>query len=751
MPSIELHSGILLISGSATELLDERPSQELAVRPPPAVLPLSLQYIYTVEFCPTDAALLHPGTYTPHKGSYTTPAAATMATASRRAIRQGHRRLDAKPSTRNHGVRQELERRYDVLLDDYTTALQYPSKTLSSALFLFFATLFSTVALGAHLQIATNNRVGLSEYLLMNSLGGMLHALIGVQPLLVIRPTGPITAIMGKLSILADQLSVDFFELLAATGVCVSICMFAIAFTRLSTLARRFTPFTLDIFACFVCSIYVVDGVSDCFARFDQGTMANFGRSLLDLNLAIVTFGLSVKLQSATQWRCLFPFARELLADYAVTIAVVVSTLCSYAVPIAADQVLRIDLPPNPRPTCRLDRAASPEGGTMLCLSPLAVDDAAGAAKLTRSWFVGVGSLFGAGSSVWLPALAAAVPIAFFFFFDQNISILFSQRTPGGLGRGRYVHSSFVALGILNGIGPWAGLPFLTGSLPHSPQFVRALTVRAEKTSKATAEPVKVKLSLTVGSNGVVGAPAGINAAEGINAERNVYVAENRIAPLLVYALIGLPLLAPRLLLDLPGATIDGVLVFVGYEGIIGTDLFRRALMIVSHKKEFDPAFRGLRKRRISLYTGLQLALLALCWVINKSPYGLAVAFLIVALVPLRERLLPRLFSADELARLDAHADREASEEEGGLQWEEEDREGAAEVASVTEEGRVETRADHGLREEEHTATCSVPANVASTILAPADGHEGEEEPSNSRWSPDALAAKLASSPTNAA
>ena len=499
--------------------------------------------------------------------------------------------------------------------------------------------------------------------------------------------------------------------------------MFAIAFTRLSTLARRFTPFTLDIFACFVCSIYVVDGVSDCFARFDQGTMANFGRSLLDLNLAIVTFGLSVKLQSATQWRCLFPFARELLADYAVTIAVVVSTLCSYAVPIAADQVLRIDLPPNPRPTCRLDRAASPEGGTMLCLSPLAVDDAAGAAKLTRSWFVGVGSLFGAGSSVWLPALAAAVPIAFFFFFDQNISILFTTHSRGPRP-GRYVHSLVRGARHSQRHRPVGGVPHRFA--PSLPQFVRALTVRAEKTSKATAEPVKVKLSLTVGSNGVVGAPAGINAAEGINAERNVYVAENRIAPLLVYALIGLPLLAPRLLLDLPGATIDGVLVFVGYEGITGTDLFRRALMIVSHKKEFDPAFRGLRKRRISLYTGLQLALLALCWVINKSPYGLAVAFLIVALVPLRERLLPRLFSADELARLDAHADREASEEEGGLQWEEEDREGAAEVASVTEEGRVETRADHGLREEEHTATCSVPANVASTILAPADGHEGE-------------------------
>ena len=84
----------------------------------------------------------------------------------------------------------------------------------------------------------------------------------------------------------------------------------------------------------FVCSIYVVDGVQDCFARFETDEMGNFGRSLLDLNLAILTFGLSVQLQGATRWRCLFPSAREFLADYAVTIGVVASTLCSYTVQV---------------------------------------------------------------------------------------------------------------------------------------------------------------------------------------------------------------------------------------------------------------------------------------------------------------------------------------------------------------------------------------------------------------------------------
>ena len=49
----------------------------------------------------------------------------------------------------------------------------------------------------------------------------------------------------------------------------------------------------------------------------------------------------------------------------------------------------------------------------------------------------------------------------------------------------------------------------------------------------------------------------------------------------------------------------------------------------------------------------VELLLLGACWAINLSPAGLAVAFLIVALVPLRERLLPKLFTREELERLD--------------------------------------------------------------------------------------------------
>ena len=87
--------------------------------------------------------------------------------------------------------------------------------------------------------------------------------------------------------------------------------------------------------------------------------------------------------------------------------------------------------------------------------------------------------------------------------------------------------------------------------------------------------------------------------------------------------------------------------------------------------------------RRVHLFTTLQLSLLGGCWAINLSPLGLCaalfvrtrsltrsltrararararartrcVAFLIVALVPLRIIYLPRIFTDAELLALDS-------------------------------------------------------------------------------------------------
>ena len=143
-------------------------------------------------------------------------------------------------------------------------------KTISSALFMFFATFTSTLALGEHIEETTNGLIGLNEYLMMNSAAGILHSIIGCQPLLVLRPTGPITLLFEKLLMFADQHSLPFWPFFAWTGIFVGFLMFLIAAFELSKYIKHLTLFTENIFATFIGIVYINDGIQGMIRLWDN-------------------------------------------------------------------------------------------------------------------------------------------------------------------------------------------------------------------------------------------------------------------------------------------------------------------------------------------------------------------------------------------------------------------------------------------------------------------------------------------------
>ena len=191
------------------------------------------------------------------------------------------------------GIMDDYRRRIPHISSDIR--MGYTRKTLSSALFMFFATFASTVALGVVIRRNTvcddemegkgfcvidgdqSAYLGVTEYLLMNSVAGMFHAAFGCQPLLVLRPTGPITAFCTLLFNVAKSLHLDFsvffgwtgasgerrifvFSLLtrALLGVFVGFYMLLVAAFDVSRHIGLLTRFLHEIFAFFVCSIYIV-------------------------------------------------------------------------------------------------------------------------------------------------------------------------------------------------------------------------------------------------------------------------------------------------------------------------------------------------------------------------------------------------------------------------------------------------------------------------------------------------------------
>jgi len=228
-------------------------------------------------------------------------------------------------------------------------------------------------------------------------------------------------------------------------------------------------------------------------------------------------------------------------------------------------------------------------------------------------------------------AAGAGLMIVIFFFIDQNISSALCQKREMNLHKGSYFHSSFLVMGAFNVLGPLFGLPFVTGSLPHSPQMVLAATASATSRTNSISPTVR-----------------------GGNLPGKGDVLETRFAPLLCYVLIGFTLLVPSVVTFMPTAAVDGTLAFVGLEGLVRTQLFERFTLLFSEPPLYPvcPYTEEVRTHRMHLWTLIQLTCWGVCWVVN-STLGIVFPLWVAALIPIRLLLLPRIFSKEEIEALD--------------------------------------------------------------------------------------------------
>jgi hypothetical protein len=166
------------------------------------------------------------------------------------------------------GIRRDYSNRLPHTISDFTDGLS--AKTLSAALFMFCATFASTVALGDVAFRETDGKVGITEYLMLQGISGILHSLFSACPLPILRPTGPITAFMIDLYQLSSWVGVGYYALLSWVGFWVGLFLILIAVFDLSVYISLCTRFLHDIYAVFVCTIYISDGIIGVQQRFQK-------------------------------------------------------------------------------------------------------------------------------------------------------------------------------------------------------------------------------------------------------------------------------------------------------------------------------------------------------------------------------------------------------------------------------------------------------------------------------------------------
>ncbi|KAI1242483.1 hypothetical protein IHE44_0000008 [Lamprotornis superbus] len=531
------------------------------------------------------------------------------------------------------GLIRDVRRRYPQYLSDFRDALD--PQCIAAVIFIYFAALSPAITFGGLLGEKTQDLIGVSELIISTSLQGVLFCLLGAQPLLIIGFSGPLLVFeeafftfctSNELEYLVGRVWIGFWLIL--------IVLVMVAFEG-SFLVRFVSRFTQEIFAFLISLIFIYETFSKLAKIFQEhplhgclsanssaeawgnGSVAvanstalatspaarsatkvtgQPNTALLSLVLMAGTFFIAFFLRKFKNSRFFPGRIRRLIGDFGVPIAILVMVLVDYSIQDTYTQKLSV-----------------PSG-----FSVTAPDK--------RGWVInplGVQSAF----PVWM-MVASGLPAILVFiliFMETQITTLIISKKERMLQKGSGFHLDLLLIVAMGGFFALFGLPWLAAATVRSVTHANALTVM----SKAVAPGDKPKIQ---------------------------EVKEQRVTGLLVAVLVGLSIVIGDLLRQIPLAVLFGIFLYMGVTSLNGIQFYERLqLLLMPPKHHPDVSYvKKVRTLRMHLFTGLQLACLAVLWAVMSTVASLAFPFILILTVPLRMCLLSRIFTDREMKCLDA-------------------------------------------------------------------------------------------------
>ncbi|XP_073259090.1 solute carrier family 4 member 11-like isoform X2 [Porites lutea] len=534
-------------------------------------------------------------------------------------VHQKESRKDSEMCSFGRGLIRDLRRRWPHYLSDFKdgiTGHRTIQKLVSTTLFLYFACILPSIAFGVLNSRNTKGQIDVQKVFISQAIGGMIFALFGGQPLIVLLTTAPLALYIKVIYNISADFDLDFLALYSCTGLWNSFFLFIYSTFGLSQIMKWSTRSTEEIFALFISLAFTVDAISSVIKEYSTLHCSNplmnstscainqLASNCTDISVCHREGGLSYAVISlATVWIGLAlynfrksPFLdagkREALADYALVVAVLVMSL------IASYFVRDID---NYKFQTSNSFAFAP--------APLH--------KLTwGAVFAGMGLGFS---------------LSLLFFMDQNISSAMVNNPGNRLKKGSAYHWDLFVVAVVNSFLSLFGLPWVHAALPHSPLHVRALADVEERVDRGHVFEIIVK------------------------------VRETRLSGLISNLMIALSLLMlPTPLTLIPTMVLDGLFLFMAITALDGNQMFERALLLITEQAAYPPNhyIRHVPQRKMHIYTALQFLQLAVLCGFGFAPLPyLKMVFpvLLMFLLPIRHLVVPKLISSKYLAALDAH------------------------------------------------------------------------------------------------
>ncbi|XP_066543485.1 anion exchange protein 3 isoform X2 [Amia ocellicauda] len=521
------------------------------------------------------------------------------------------------------GLIHDIRRRYPRYLSDLRDAVH--TQCLAAIVFIYFAALSPAITFGGLLGEKTEGMMGVSELIIATSTLGVLFALFGGQPLLIIGFSGPLLVFEEAFYKFCQAQDFEYLTGRVWIGFWLVFIVFVIVAAEGSFLVRYISPFTQEVFAFLISLIFIYETFYKLFKVFSdhpllssyppnsQSSLGSINLSqvastteslvgmqpntaLLSLVLMLGTFFIAFFLRKFRNSRFLGGKARRIIGDFGIPISILFMVFVDYSITDTYTQKLNV-----------------PSGFSVT--SPE-----------KREWFInpmGNKQPF----PIWM-MFASAIPALLVFiliFMETQITTLIVSKKERRLVKGSGFHLDLLLIVTMGGICPLFGLPWLTAATVRSVTHVNALTVM----SKATAPGEKPRIR---------------------------EVKEQRVTGMMVAVLVGLSIVMADVLRLIPLAVLFGIFLYMGITSLTGIQLYERIMLMVTPSKHHPDHIyvTKVKTRRMNLFTCIQLGCIIVLWVVKSTVASLAFPFVLIMTVPLRRFILTRIFEDRELKALDS-------------------------------------------------------------------------------------------------
>jgi len=478
------------------------------------------------------------------------------------------------------------------------------SSLMYSASYMFVATFVPAIAFGGYLQTVTADKMGLTEVLLAQSLPSLLYSLVGGNPLAVLRVSGPVVAFVGIAAKTADSFGHEVLPLWSLTTLWMALFLFVAAVAHWSRFITRVTDFTEEVFSALVSIIFIttaVEFVSSYFAPSAspaQDTIAIFTLLLFLLSYVISTFGNAFR-------------TSRFLSSRVRNAAFVMSGVVAIAVPAALSAWTRGRLHDSETlaPLAHLD--TNRDGAW---LSP----------TMERPWLVPLAPSLENDPMIIATSAVLGLCLALLFYLEQNVSILLMNTPDHQLTRPPSFHADLAITATFSAVCGLLGLPVSHIALPHSVLHVVAAGQSFE------------------------------DIVDGQVRRTTLSVNETRWSALVTALLMLGGTFIAHLFDFIPLAALYGAFLYLGVSSLASNALVARITLPFTSSYPASSVAHLLPLSHINLYSFIQLLWLAAIFAVKKiSSVSPLFPLLVFAMVPFREKVLPKMLKEFELDLLE--------------------------------------------------------------------------------------------------